>query len=157
MTELSPTQPRSFERVAALGLSLRGPALALGLSLLVSAVLVALAGVDTATAFVALVRGAFGSSTQIATGLTKATPYLLCATGIALCFRANVINIGGEGQIALGGLAATAVALAAPTLPAPLLVPLALGAGALGGSPGGPWPRCCTSRAGCTRCWSRCC
>src|SRR5262249_58388502 len=45
------------------------------------------------------------------------TPYVLTGVGVALCFRARVINIGGEGQIALGGLAATWIALSFPQAP----------------------------------------
>jgi simple sugar transport system permease protein len=44
--------------------------------------------------------------------LLKATPLALCASGLALCFRANVWNIGAEGQLIAGSIAATAVAVA---------------------------------------------
>ena len=71
-----------------------------------------------------LISGAFGSTERIIVGLNKTTPYLLCALGIALCFRGNVINIGGEGQIAIGGMAASAVALLGAAWPAWILLPL---------------------------------
>jgi simple sugar transport system permease protein len=61
-------------------------------------------------------------------------PYLLAGVGVTLCFRARVINIGGEGQIALGGLAATWVALKFPQAPIVVLPALSLGAGALAGA-----------------------
>jgi simple sugar transport system permease protein len=48
----------------------------------------------------------------VAEVLLKATPLALCATGLALCFRANVWNIGAEGQLIAGSIAAAAVALA---------------------------------------------
>ena len=134
MTDVADTGPASRIRLAAQGPGFRAPAVALGLAVATSAALVALAGADPRSAFLALVGGAFGSPVGIATGLTKAAPYLLCSVGIALCFRANVINIGGEGQIALGGLAATAAALALPAgWPPVVVLTLALGAGALGG------------------------
>lgn len=41
----------------------------------------------------------------------KATPLMLIAVGLAIGFRANVWNIGAEGQLILGGVAASAVAL----------------------------------------------
>ena len=47
----------------------------------------------------------------VAEVLLKATPLALCATGLALCFRANVWNIGAEGQLIAGSIAAAAVAL----------------------------------------------
>jgi ABC-type uncharacterized transport system permease subunit len=45
--------------------------------------------------------------------LLKATPLALCAVGLALCFRANVWNIGAEGQLIAGSIAGGTVALAA--------------------------------------------
>jgi simple sugar transport system permease protein len=48
----------------------------------------------------------------VAEVLLKATPLALCAIGLALCFRANVWNIGAEGQLIAGSIAAAAVALA---------------------------------------------
>lgn len=43
----------------------------------------------------------------------KMTPLLLCALGLAICYRANVWNIGAEGQLVVGGACAGAVALQA--------------------------------------------
>jgi simple sugar transport system permease protein len=43
--------------------------------------------------------------------LLKATPLMLCAIGLAVGFRANVWNIGAEGQLIVGGIGASAVAL----------------------------------------------
>ncbi len=60
--------------------------------------------------------------------------------GICISFRANVFNIGGEGQIAMGGLAGAATAIALPGLPAPVLIPLVLLAGAVGGAAWGAIP-----------------
>ena len=42
----------------------------------------------------------------VAEVLLKATPLILCAIGLALCFRANVWNIGAEGQLIVGSIAA---------------------------------------------------
>ena len=124
MSEASdlPAAPRA--RVALLTPERVRPVAALALAFALSAALILLAGANPVTAFAAAGAGAFGSPGQVATALTKATPYLLCSTGVALCFRAGVINIGGEGQIALGGLAATAAALAWP-IPNPLLAMVA--------------------------------
>ena len=49
----------------------------------------------------------------VAEVLLKATPLALCAIGLALCFRANVWNIGAEGQLILGAVAGGSVALTA--------------------------------------------
>lgn len=64
----------------------------------------------------------------------RMTPLLLCALGLAICYRANVWNIGAEGQLVAGGLCAGVVALqAGPATPAGFFV-LVLAAGAAGGA-----------------------
>ena len=70
----------------------------------------------------------------------QAAPLLLVAVGICVAFRANVFNIGGEGQLAMGGLASSATALALPHLPSILLIPIVLLAGAAGGAAWGAIP-----------------
>jgi len=98
-----------------------------------TAVLIAISGKNPLIAYWALLNGAFGSIDRIAFGLNKSTPYILAGVGIALCFRAKVINIGAEGQIAVGGLATTWVALHFAHLPL-VLIPAALAAGAFCGA-----------------------
>ncbi len=106
-------------------------AVAVALSLLCAAALIALSGHNPFAAFAAMVAGAVGSAHQIGVALNKTTPYLLAGGGVALCFRAGVINIGAEGQIAIGGMGTAAVALAWPgAAPLPAIV-LALAGGAL--------------------------
>lgn len=63
----------------------------------------------------------------------KATPLLIIALGLALCFRSNVWNIGAEGQYVIGGVAAGGVALLADRTTGPWIVPVILAAGVLGG------------------------
>ena len=110
------------------------PVLATLIALAFGAVLLLLLGVNPLEAYGALFRGAFGTVSGLTQTLAKATPLLLVALGICIAFRAGVINIGGEGQIILGAIAASAVALALPNLPGILLVILALTAGALAGA-----------------------
>jgi len=69
----------------------------------------------------------------IAEVLLKATPLALCAIGLSLCFRANVWNIGAEGQLIAGAIAAAAVAVAADSGNAAWILVAAIVAGALGG------------------------
>jgi simple sugar transport system permease protein len=104
------------------------------LALLVGAVMISALGASPVSGYRALVTGAFGGSYALASTAVKAVPLLLVGVGICIAFRANVFNIGGEGQIAMGGLAATATALVLPGLPRPVLIPLVLLAGALGGA-----------------------
>ena len=102
-------------------------------ALLVGAVMLASLGASPLGGYRALVSGAFGSSYALSSTAVKAVPLLLVGVGICIAFRANTFNIGGEGQIAMGGLAATATALLLPNLPSPLLITLTLLAGAVGG------------------------
>ncbi|MGL6069811.1 ABC transporter permease [Craterilacuibacter sp.] len=65
--------------------------------------------------------------------LLKATPLLLCSLGLLVAYRANVWNIGAEGQLVMGAVAGGGVALAFPDAGASWLMPAMLVAGVLGG------------------------
>ena len=65
--------------------------------------------------------------------LVKATPLLIIALGLAVCFRSNVWNIGAEGQFVIGALAAGGVALLAGKTTGLWIVPAILAAGVMGG------------------------
>jgi len=98
------------------------------------ALMLLILGANPLEAFSALVDGAFGSTNALADTVVKATPLLLIGLGICISFRGNVINLGGEGQMIIGALAATALGLAFPDWPAALMIPLAMLAGFLGGA-----------------------
>jgi general nucleoside transport system permease protein len=116
------------------GIKVGLPMLALLAALLVGAVILILLGVNPFEAYTTMFVGAFGSVAGITQSLVKATPLLLVGLGICIAFRASVINIGAEGQIILGALAATWFALTLRGLPGWLLVPLTLIVGFIGGS-----------------------
>jgi ABC-type uncharacterized transport system permease subunit len=65
--------------------------------------------------------------------LLKATPLILCGVGLAIGFRANVHNIGADGQLTMGAVAAGWVALHVDGVDAGWVLPLMILAGALGG------------------------
>lgn len=108
--------------------------LAIVLAFGVTAMLILMSGKNPFVAYGHLLAGAFGSWDRIVVGLNKSTPYLLAGVGVALCFRGNVINIGAEGQIALGGLAASIVALQLGAQSSWIVLPLAILAGAAAGA-----------------------
>ncbi len=109
-------------------------------ALLLGAVMMLALGANPITGYNALIVGAFDGSYALGATAVQAAPLLLVAVGICVAFRANVFNIGGEGQLAMGGLASSATALALPHLPSILLIPIVLLAGAAGGAAWGAIP-----------------
>ena len=107
-------------------------------TLLVSALLVWWAGAGVAQTYGLLLRGGFGSVFALSETFTRASPLMLTGLAAAVAFRARLFNIGAEGQLYVGALAAVAVGgLHGGTgfdLPAPLLFGLMLLAAALAGA-----------------------
>jgi ABC-type uncharacterized transport system permease subunit len=122
--------------------------LALGLALLIGAVLLLLLGVNPIEAYASMITGVFGSKFGLAQSVIKATPLLLVGLGICIAFRASVINIGGEGQIILGALMATWFSLQFRSWPGWLLIPATLIMGFLAGSAWGFVPGILKARMG---------
>jgi simple sugar transport system permease protein len=109
-------------------------------ALLLGALMMAVLGANPVTGYHALFDGAFVGSYALGATAVRAAPLLLVAVGICISFRASMLNIGGEGQLAMGGLASAATALALPNLPSFVLIPLVLLAGAAGGAIWGAIP-----------------
>lgn len=109
-------------------------------ALAVGAVMLFILGANPLQAYRALWDGAFGSSNAFAETLVKATPLLLVALGICISFRGDVINIGGEGQMIVGAIAATWVGLTFTDWPGWVIIPLAMLIGFLGGAVWGGIP-----------------
>jgi general nucleoside transport system permease protein len=123
-------------------------ALALLAALLIGAVMLLLLGVNPLTAYASMITGVFGSVSGITQSIVKATPLLLVGLGICIAFRASVINIGAEGQIILGALAATWFSLQFRTWPGLLLIPATLLMGFAGGAAWGFVPGILKARLG---------
>ena len=85
------------------------PLLALAFTLAVSSLLVAWAGAPVGQAYALLLQGGFGSRFALTETLTRATPLIFTGLAAAVAFRARLFNIGAEGQLYLGALAAVAV------------------------------------------------
>jgi general nucleoside transport system permease protein len=110
------------------------PILGVVFALLLGAVMLLALKADPFAAYAALLHGAVGSRFGITQTFVKATPLLLVGLGICIAFRANVINIGGEGQIIAGALVATAWPLIMSAWPGWLLIPSTMIMGFLGGA-----------------------
>lgn len=87
------------------------PVVAVGFAAVVGLGLIAMIGVPVPTAIAAFVDGTIGSPYALAASLNRSSVFALVGFGFVLANRANLTNVGGEGQIAVGGIAATAVAL----------------------------------------------
>ncbi len=97
--------------------ALATPALAFVVATVIAAMLLWLGGYEVLQAFSALLNGAFGSAHALAETVVRATPLLLTGLAVAVAFRAGVWNIGAEGQLLMGALAAIALAPWLASLP----------------------------------------
>jgi simple sugar transport system permease protein len=116
-------------RAAAIG----APLGAIAATLAISALLVTWAGAPVLASYAALLDGGFGSRFALTETLTRATPLIFTGLAAAVAFRARFFNIGAEGQLYLGALAAVAVG-GTLELPAPLSFVAMMVAAALAGS-----------------------
>ncbi|WP_053093564.1 ABC transporter permease [Actinobaculum suis] len=116
--------------------------LAFVIALLIGAVLIAISGSNPLEAYGAMFRGAIFNPQAVsvarmfqplATTISSAVPLILAGLGLALGFRAGLFNIGGQGQLIFGAIAAAWVGFAVD-LPSGVHVLVALIAGILGGA-----------------------
>ena len=120
-------------------LLLGAPIAAVVVTLAITSLLVAWAGAPVTQAYALLLEGGFGSRFAWTETLTRATPLILTGLAAAVAFRARLFNIGGEGQLYAGALAAVAVGglhggagfELTPWLLFPLMMAAAMLAGAL--------------------------
>ncbi len=104
------------------------------LALIFIAVVILLVGGSPLQVVTSMGSGAFGTADQFARVIATLAPLLLCASGLLFTFTAGLYNLGIEGQIVLGAIASLIpIRLFENLLPAPLVILLAIAAGALGG------------------------
>ncbi|MGC4045419.1 MAG: ABC transporter permease [Armatimonas sp.] len=113
-------------------MKLRALVLCASVGLVVLCGVILLAGASPLAVAVALWKGAFGSRYDFGETLVQTIPLVLTGLSIALSFRARLMNIGAEGQLLMGAIAATW--LGTMRVPAPVHLPLCLLAGALAGA-----------------------
>src|SRR6266404_7346937 len=83
-------------------------------SMAVGLLLIAASGKSVPDAIEAFLDGAFGTAFAVGASINRAVALALVGLGFILAFRANLTNVGGEGQIAVGGIVATALGLWPP-------------------------------------------
>ena len=95
-----------------------------------------------------LEKSAFGSSYDVGMTLFYATPLIFTGLSVAVAFQAGLFNIGAEGQLTMGALAAAAVGAIWPHVPSPLAPILASLAALAGGTVWGGIPGWLRARRG---------
>ncbi len=120
------------------GMAYFSPVLALLLTIFFGALLFMALGKNPLTGLQVFLIEPIPSKAAIAELLLKTTPLVLCALGLSVCYRANVWNIGAEGQLIAGGLAAGSTIVffdnGTPGLSGGTVLVLATCAGVIGGA-----------------------
>ena len=109
------------------------PLLALAVTVLLGVMLFMALGKDPVKALLVFFWEPVRTPYALGELMVKATPLLIIALGLAVCFRSNVWNIGAEGQFVMGAVAAGGMALMADKTTGPWIIPAVLLAGVLGG------------------------
>jgi simple sugar transport system permease protein len=147
------TAPKILKRLKPAINAVLVPLLAVFTALVLGALIIMAAGGDPIAAYRGLFEGAFGSAKALSETTVWATPYIFAGLAVALAFKGGLFNIGAEGQLAFGAVAAAWVGYALPdvlgvTLPPVIHVPLAVGAGMLAGAIWGAIPGWLKARTG---------
>lgn len=115
-------------------LQVSAPLLAIGFGALVASFIILALGHSPLGVYGMMLRFSLTRSDSVAAILLKSTPLIFSGLAVALSFRANLWNIGVEGQYAVGAFAASLVAFTVKGLPAAVHLPLAILAGIGGGA-----------------------
>jgi ABC-type uncharacterized transport system permease subunit len=116
---------------------------AVAVALLISGVILWIAGGDPVAIFVHVLNSSFGSLGVLSDTLVTATPLILTGLACALAFRMRLWNIGAEGQLLMGAWGASAVVIfpiVPPGAPSIITIPLMMAAGMLAGAAYGAIP-----------------
>ncbi len=103
-------------------------------ALLLGAVLILATGGDPLLAYGGLWEGSLGRADSLSETVVWATPYILAGLAVALAFRGGLFNIGAEGQLSVGALAAATAGFGVHGLPWPIHAIVALVSGAIAGA-----------------------
>lgn len=120
---------KKWKNMSELGKSLA----AIGIALLIGALFILLSGESPVRAYGALLKGALGSPKSIANTISKSIPLAFTGLAVALGSRCGMLNIGAEGQLHAGAMAAVLTSLSLAFLPAPLVMILSVAAGIAAG------------------------
>ncbi len=129
MSEATQTAKKRFQKPGPIAISL----ISVLLGLLVGAIFILMVGANPIEGYISLFKGGLKNIERIGNSLATATTLIFTGLSVAYAFRTGLFNIGAAGQMLIGGLAATTVALLVP-LPRVLLLPTMVLAAALAGA-----------------------
>ncbi len=110
------------------------PVAAIATTLVLTSILVLLAGASPLSVFYLVAKGAAGSQFALFETLTRATPLIFTGLAIAVAFRAKLWNIGAEAQLYMGGVMTVLLGTGALPLPSAILIPILMLAAMLAGA-----------------------
>lgn len=114
--------------------SMLSPFIAFALTVIAGAIMFAMLGVNPAKALYAYFVSPLTEVWQLHELAIKAAPLIMIAVGLSVCFRANIWNIGAEGQFTIGAIAGSVLPVLYPGLEGIYLLPLMLLMGMIGGA-----------------------
>jgi len=109
------------------------PIISIVCSFIVGAILIASIGGDPVEAFSYLLKGAFGTTSNIGETFVKATPLIFTGLAATFAYKCGVFNLGAEGQFVMGAVASVWISTTFLSVPAPLLLVLSLTSGVIAG------------------------
>ncbi len=123
-----------------LSLTLLVPVIAIVLTLIIGGLIFGFLGYNPIEALYEFFVAPLSRPDQIGNLLVKACPLIIIGTGLVFCYRANVWNIGAEGQLILGAMGAGWLALSFPEVQSPFFLAVMAGAAMLAGGLWGAIP-----------------
>lgn len=110
------------------------PLLSVVLAMIIGSIVMILTGSDPIAAWSALLQGAFGGPVQIGETIMRSTPLIFTGLAVAFGFRANLFNIGADGQLILGMLGAAWLGVVLAGMSPAIAIPLVFLGSALFGA-----------------------
>ena len=129
-----PAVPSRWQGLSAIAI----PFLAVFTAMVVGGLIIWSVGGNPFDAYGGMIEGSFGSLQALSETTVWASPYIFAGLAVAIAFKAGLFNIGVEGQLTLGAVAAAGVGYGLPALlkqdiPSYIHLPLTIGAGVLAG------------------------
>lgn len=114
--------------------SLLVPVVSVIIALLIASIIIIMIGKNPLSAYGIMFQGAFGGWEQLANTIVKMTPLIFTGLAVGFGFRAGVFNIGAEGQMAMGALFGSVIAMNMGGVPSVISIPLSILGGMLAGA-----------------------